>query len=257
MKTKIVNFLKYKYLLGELIKKGIKLKYRRSYLGIFWSMLEPLLTMLVLAFVFGSIFGNTDKLYPVYILSGRLIYGLFNSATGAALHAIRANASMIKKVYVPKYMYPLAAIFYNYVLFAISLIVLFVVMTFFHIKPTWHILEAVLPLLVLLFLSIGFGLILTTLDVFFRDIEYLYGVFMMLVMYCSAIFYTPEKIGDAKFVLKYNPIFSVIDNFRRTVVYGKGLDWASMGYASLVSVAFIVIGLFVFYRKQDKFILHI
>ena len=127
MKKYVDNFMQYQFLLSELVKKGIKLKYRRSYLGMIWSLLEPLLTMIVLTIVFVTLYGNTDKTFPVYILTGRLLYSFFSQATKAALKSIRQNSAMIKKVYVPKYLYPLSSVLFNYVIFLISLIVLAVV----------------------------------------------------------------------------------------------------------------------------------
>ena len=136
MKKYIDNLIQYKFLLSELVKKGIKLKYRRSYLGIVWSLLEPLLTMIVLTIVFGTLYGNTDKTFPVYILTGRLIYSYYSTATKSALKSIRANSAMIKKVYVPKYLYPLSTVIFNYIIFLISLIVLAAVSIVLGNKPT-------------------------------------------------------------------------------------------------------------------------
>ena len=116
MKEYVNTFIRYRFLLGELVKKGIKLKYRRSYLGIIWSLLEPLLTMIVLTIVFGTLFGNKDRTFPVYILTGRLLYTFYSSATKAALKSVRANSAMIKKVYVPKYIYPLSSVLFNYII---------------------------------------------------------------------------------------------------------------------------------------------
>ena len=116
MKSYIENFKKYRFLLWELVKKGVKLKYRRSYLGILWTLLEPLMTMIVLSVVFGTLFGNKDPHFPVYILCGRLMYSFFSSATNGAMKAIRTNAGMIKKVYVPKYIYPLSSVLFNYII---------------------------------------------------------------------------------------------------------------------------------------------
>ena len=137
MKKYLDNLRQYQFLLSELVKKGIKLKYRRSYLGILWSMLEPLLSMVVLTIVFGTLYGNTDKTFPVYILSGRLLYSFYSSATKAALKSIRSNAAMIKKVYVPKYLYPLSTVIYNYIIFLISLVVLAIVGVILGVKPTY------------------------------------------------------------------------------------------------------------------------
>ena len=136
-------------------KKGIKLKYRRSYLGIVWSMLEPLLSMIVLTIVFGTLYGNKDRTFPVYILTGRLLYSFYSQATKAALKSIRANSGMIKKVYVPKYLYPLSAVAYNYVIFLISLLVLAIVSVILGVKPTIYLLQAPVPLLIILLFSYG------------------------------------------------------------------------------------------------------
>lgn len=259
MKKYLKNFSKYKNLVTELVKKDIKLKYRRSYLGILWTLLEPLLSMAVLAVVFSNLKGKEDVSFPVYILSGRLVVTYFSNATKQAAKSIRSNASMIKKVYVPKYIYPLASSISNYIIFLISLIVLAAVSIVFKVKPTWHIFEAILPMFFLFVMATGVGLIVSTMTVFFRDVEYLWGVAMMLVHYCSAIFYTPEAVvaNGYGWVFDVNPVYAAVRNFRNAVLYGTSLHGPSMLYLAVFSTASLIIGAFVFYKKQDKFILHI
>lgn len=249
---------RYGNLFAELVRKGIKLKYRRSYLGVLWSMVEPLLTMIVLTVVFGTLLGHSGKEFPVYILAGRLIYTLYSQSTTTALKSIRQNEGMIKKVYVPKYMYPLSGIVYNYVLFLISLFVLAVVSLVLKVYPTARIFLAVIPLFILFMLSVGTGLILSTLGTFFRDLEYLWNVALMLIMYTCAIFYYPEKILDSNvsFILKYNPLFCVISDFR-ACVFGYAMDSWELLYPLVFSVVAIVIGGYIFKKNQDKFILYI
>ena len=150
MKEYIDNFWHYRYLLKELVTKGIKLKYRRSYLGLVWTLLEPLLTTMVLTVVFGKILGKGDATYPVYILCGRLVFSCFSSTGKIAMRSIRANQAMIKKIYVPKYLYPLSAIIYNYILFLLSLIVLAALCIVLRVRMTWHIIEIFIPLTILL-----------------------------------------------------------------------------------------------------------
>lgn len=258
MKKYIDNFLQYRFLLKELVKKGIKLKYRRSYLGIVWSMLEPLLTMIVLTIVFGTLYGNTDKTFPVYILTGRLLYSFFSTSTKTALKSIRANSGMIKKVYVPKYLYPLSSVTFNYVIFLISLIVLALVATILGVKPTWYLLQAPIALVILFFMAYGCGMILATIGVFFRDMEYLWSVGLMLVMYTCAIFYYPEKLLKSgwAWILKYNPLYCTIDIFR-SAVFGYQMNPKYLLYAVLFSAAAMVVGLWCFKKKQDDFILYI
>ena len=258
MKKYIDNLIQYKFLLSELVKKGIKLKYRRSYLGIVWSLLEPLLTMIVLTIVFGTLYGNTDKTFPVYILTGRLIYSYYSTATKSALKSIRANSAMIKKVYVPKYLYPLSTVIFNYIIFLISLIVLAAVSIVLGIKPTIYLLPAPIALILVLILSYGCGMILATIGVFFRDMEYLWSVLLMIIMYTCAIFYYPEKLLKSGWfwILKYNPLYGIIKIFRDSV-FGKPINMHYLMYTTAFSLLCLVIGLVCFKKKQDDFILHI
>lgn len=254
----IQNFWRYRFLLGELVKKGIKLKYRRSYLGIIWSLLEPIMTTMVLTVVFGTLFNNKDKTFPLYILTGRLLYSYFSQSTKAALRSIRANSRMIKKVYVPKYLYPLSSVLFNYVIFLISLSVLVILGFVVGVYPAWYWIKLVLPLSILLVMTYGVGMILSTIAVFFRDMEYLWDVFLMIIMYTCAIFYSPERLlksGHA-WVLKVNPLYGVIGN-TRNIVYGNSIDWSSMVYAIAFSLLALAVGLYVFHKKQDEFILQI
>lgn len=258
MNSYIKNFMKYRFLLVELVKKDITLKYRRSYLGILWTLLEPLLTMIVLTIVFGTLLGNKDKTFPVYILSGRLLYTFFSNSTKAAMKSIRTHSGMIKKVYVPKYIYPLASVLSNYVIFLISLIVLVLVAAVLRVQPSLYLLQAFIPLFIVILMTFGVGLILCTLSVFFRDLEYLWSVALMLVMYTSAIFYTPDRIIDAGYgwLLEINPLYSVIVNFRNSI-YGQPLETRALMISLGFSIGSLIVGMIMFIKKQDKFILHV
>ena len=270
MKRFVANFRKYMYLLVQLVKKNIKLRYRRSYLGLLWTLIEPLLTMIVLTLVFGNLLGrdNTDEAFigvpfPVYVLTGRLLYSFFSSSTNTAMKSIRRNGAMIKKVYVPKYIYPFSGIVSNFVIFLLSLIVLVGVMIFFLATGEYkapmngNMLLSVIPLLNLLVLAMGVGMILATLCVFFRDIEYLWSVMLMMIMYCSAIFYFVSGMSEStQRMIKLNPMFGIIHNFRRTF-FGQPFDVMLAVYTWGFAILTLLVGTFVFYRKQDKFILNI
>ncbi|MCM1226320.1 MAG: ABC transporter permease [Clostridium sp.] len=259
MKVLKEQFWDYRFLLVELIKKGIRLKYRHSYLGILWSLLEPILTTIILSIVFGTLLGKSnDPTWPVYILTGRLLFSYFSQGTTSALKSIVANQGMIKKVYVPKYLFPLSAMLFRYIIFLISLIVLAGTMLIFKIRPTIYLLQIFIPLVNLLLLTIGCGMILATVGVFFRDMEYLWNVGTMLIMYMSAIFYEPKKILDSKFafILKFNPVYAVISNLR-SAVFGQPMDMRLMLYSFVFSVVSILAGSYFFVKKQDKFILYI
>lgn len=262
------NFLKYRFLLWELIKKNIKLQYRNSILGVFWTFLQPLLTMIVLTLVFGGIFGKGKGMinYPVYLLCGRLIFEFYSQATKKAMRSVVSNATIVKKVYVPKYIYPLSSVVSTFITFSISLSVLVFVIGYFNIftikkvEITPYILLAIVPILILLLLCIGIGMLLATLEVFFRDIEYLYEVFCMLLFYMTPVFYVVEDMKLSRkmeMVLMSNPLYSIVSMFRSCVLYGEMWNWNWFYYSLGVSLFFLLIGVLSFYKKQDKFILHL
>ena len=260
MNKYIEGYKKYRFLLRELVKKGIKLKYRRSDLGIIWTLLEPILTTAVLTLVFNTMYQNKDRAFPVYVLTGRLLYSFFAAGTRTAMKSIRANAGMIKKVYVPKYIYPLSGVIFNFIIFAISLIVLIGSMIIFKVYPTRWLITAVIPLGILFIFTIGVGMILSTVSVFFRDMEYLWEVALMLIMYTCAIFYDADSLlgSSTGWVLKINPLYGLIRCFR-DAVYGSSMFrepyWILMPLASAVFT--FVFGFLIFKKKQDNFILHI
>ena len=260
MKEFIHNLKKFRFLFWELVKKDIKLKYRSSVLGVFWTLLEPLLTMIVLTLVFSNLLGKGDDNFPVYILCGRLLYSFFSNGTKVALKSVRKHGSMIGKVYVPKYMYPLSAVVSNYIMFVISLVVLAGVMIFEKVAVTWHLLLALIPMTVILFMTMGVGLILATYDVFFRDLEYLWTVMLMLVMYTCAIFYKVDSLKNVSnaWIFKCNPLYSLIVLFR-DAVFGRGFenDMYHLWFSLAFSFGVFILGIIIFWRKQDKFILYV
>lgn len=252
------NSYNYRFLLNQLIIRNIKLKYRKSYLGVCWSLIEPLMTMIVLSFVFGKLLGRGDKYFPIYVLSGRLMYSFFSVGTKSAMKSIRKNASIIKKVYVPKYMYPLSSCTAGFVIFIVSLIDLFLVMVVMRMDLSLRLLGAVLPVLVLYLLTYGVGMILTSINVFFRDVEYMWDVGLMLVMYTSAIFYKLESFAESgkDVIFRLNPLCSLIQCFR-DCIYGEPMEWNWLLYAFCFSVVCCVAGMWLFKKKQDEFVLHV
>ena len=269
------NFMKYRFLLSELVHKEIKLQYRDSFLGMLWTFLQPLLTMIVLSLVFSKLFGkDSSKVvnYPVYLLCGRLLFEFFTSSTKRAMRSIRGHAGIIKKVYVPKYIYPLSSVISTFVTFLISLSDLVVVILFFNIANinpihvTWRIVLSVVPILILFVFSLGVGMILATLSVFFKDIENIYDVACLLLFYITPIVYTINALGFENGsiqmkLIKLNPLYGIIDMFRACVIWGDAFwnHWTMhiMVYCILAAVFCLVIGFALFYKFQDKFILHI
>ena len=252
------TFWKRRELLWELVKRGIKLKYRKSYLGIIWSLLEPILSTIVLTVVFGTLLGRGGRDFPLYVLCGRLLYSFFASSTKSAARSIRMNAPMIKKVYIPKYLYPLSSILFNYIITGISLLVLIPLCVYCRVYPRLHMFYVILPFAVLFVLTYGCGMILATISVFFRDMEYLWDVLLTLIMYSSAIMYYPEKLMKSGYywILKFNPLFCVITNFRDAIM-GQPMEWNYLLTALEIGIVLSLIGTYMFYKKQHEFILAI
>lgn len=258
MNTQLETFYNYRELLWEFVRKDIKLKYRNSFLGIIWSMLNPLLIMIVLTFIFSNLFKNKIPNFPVYCLSGRLIYSYFSQATNQCMKSITGKSSLIKKIYVPKYMYPLSRSISSFIMFLISLVPLVGMMIFTNVKITKMTFLVIFPLISLFFISLGIGLFLATVNVFFRDMEHLYSVVLMIIMYMSAIFYSADIITPKyAIIMKLNPIFPVISAFRDCILNGKITGTGNWVLCLVYPILAMAIGLVVFYKKQDKFILHI
>lgn len=264
-------FKKYKNLLLELTRKNVKLKYRNSWLGIFWSFLQPLLNMIVLSVVFSGIFGRSDKYvicYPVFLFTGRLLFDFFTSSTKQAMTSFRRNSAIIKKVYVPKYMYPLSSIFSNFVTFAITMLCLICVWIFFKLTGisnghalnlTWYALLFFVPMIILLVFSTGVGLILSVLSVYFRDIEYIWDVVTRLLFYMVPIIYPLQKITTdwIVVVIKINPLYSMIELFRQCVLYGYMMSGKLLLYSTVISVFTLLVGILIFNKASDKLIFHL
>lgn len=258
MKQNIKNFFKYKDLLLELIMKDIKLKYKNSILGVLWSMLDPLLTMIILTIVFGSIFKRDIPNFPVYVLIGRLVYSFFSESTNASMNAILANRQLIKKIYVPKYFFPLSKVCSTFITFLISFIPLILVMMITGMKFSSINLLIVFPLVYLLGISLGIGMVLCTIGVFFGDIKHIYSALLLILMYMTPIFY-PADIIPRQFagIIILNPLFTILNMFRDVLMYNTVPAFSShilsMGYM----VICLGIGFISFYKAQDKFIFHV
>lgn len=258
MGTYFSNFLKYRDLIIELINKDIKLKYRNSALGIFWSFLNPILFTLVLVIIFQQVFSSTIEHFALYVLSGRLIYTCFSETTNFAMQSVVGNASLIRKMYVPKYFFPFSKICSSYINSLLAMLSIIPVSLFSNINFSWMNLMVIFPLFYLFLFSVGIGLILSTVYVFFRDIQHIYSLILVIIMYASAIFY-PTNILPEEFlpIIKFNPIFNIIEMFRNAMIDHTFSSIGTHIFSLLYSLILVFIGLFIFYKKQDKFIFYL
>ena len=251
------TFSKYKSLLSELVRKDIKNKYRNSVLGVLWSLLDPLLSMIVLTIVFSTLFHRVHD-YPVYYLSGQLTYNLFRSGSTQAMKSLVGSANIWKSVYVPKYLYVLSSVLSNFVTFLFSLIILFGIMLVLRVDFTVYMIFASLPILIILIMAFGAGLILGTLNLFFRDVEHLYSVFCLMLMYAMPIFYPADILpAQFKFIQTYNPLFYLLTCMRDCFYYGKLYSLTEILIPTVAAFVLLGIGIILLRKYQDRFILYV
>lgn len=249
---------KYSFLIEQIVSRDFKVKYKRSLLGVFWSLLNPLLTMLVQYMIFSQLFKQDIENYPIYLLSGTVIFSFFSEGVSLALGAIIENATLITKVYVPKYIYPVTRVLSSLINLLLSLIPLFIgVLITGEAICKAYLLIPVILFCVLIF-TMGFGMLLSALMVFFRDIRFLWGVLSMLWMYVTPLFYPANIVPDEwKFAQTYNPMFYYVSGFRNIILDGVSPEPKMYVLYVIMAAASLLIGSFVFKKTQDKFALNI
>lgn len=258
VKMQYEKLMKYKPLLGRLVERDLKVKYRRSVLGYLWSLLNPLLMMVVMSAVFSYMFRYDIPNYPIYLITGQIIFTFFSEATTMAMDSVIGNASLIKKVYVPKYIFPISRVLSSFVTLLFSLVAVIIVMIFTQTPLTPVIILFPIPLLYVLLFSVGLGMVLSVCAVFFRDTRYLYGVLTTAWMYFTPIFYPIESIPDnVQRILRINPLFQFIESFRDIVLYGKVPGIQNTTACIAWCLIALLAGILLFKRKQSNFILYI
>lgn len=252
------HLLQYKPLLKELVSRDLKVKYRRSFLGYVWSLLNPLLMMTVMTVVFSYMFRFDIPNYPLYLITGQTLWTFFNESTNMSMYSVLQNGSLIKKVYIPKFIFPISRVLSSFVTMSFSLVAIVIVMLFTKAPFYWTILLFPIPLLFLLLFSMGIGMVLSALSVYFRDITHLYGVLTLAWMYLTPIFYPvnalPEEIVP---IVQSNPMYTYITFFRELVLYGTVPETAMWLRCAGASVIAMVLGMAVFRKMQRNFILYI
>jgi len=210
---------KHRFLFEELVKRDFKKKYKRTVLGMAWSVLSPLLTLLVMRLVFTQFFGRTMAHYTTYLFCGNLVFSYFNEATSQGMTSLMGNAGIFTKVNVPKYLFLLSKNVQTLINFGLTLCVFFLFCVLDGITFTWKFVLLLYPIGCLVLFNIGVGLILSALFVFFRDIQYLWSVFTQLLMYMSAIFYSIDSYSPTvQNLFLLNPVYLFIRYFRKIVI---------------------------------------
>ena len=258
MHVLIDKLRKHRFLFEDLVKRDFKSKYKRTMLGIGWSMLSPLLQLIVMALVFTKFFGRTTPHYVIYLFSGNLIFSYFNEATHQGMIALESNAHIFSKINVPKYLFLLSKNVSSLINFALTLVIYFIFVIADGIGLHWNFLTLIYPVGCLMAFNIGIGLILSALHVFFKDISYLYNILTQLLMYLSVIFYTVDVFEPAAQQLFFlNPIYNYIYYFRSVVIYGQIPNLWQHGLCLLYAAAAMGAGMWMYHKYNYKFLYYI
>lgn len=254
----VIAVQKYRFLIRQLVARDFRTKYKRSVLGMFWSFLNPLLMMLVQYFVFSTIFKSDVPNFAAYLIIGTVMFNFFNEACGMALGSIVGNASLITKVYMPKYIYPLTRVMSSVVNLVISLIPLLIVCVITRVEFHKSAVLVLFFLTCLTVFSLGLGLLLSASMVFFRDTQFLWGVLSMMWMYATPIFY-PETIlpEEFKFVLQINPLYHFLKNARLCILDGISPEPIVYVQCLIMALVALFVGALVFRKAQDRFVLYL
>ena len=254
----IKKIKQYRFLFEELVKRDFTKKYKRTVLGMVWSVLGPLMTLGVMALVFTHFFGRGIEHFIIYMFCGNLLFNFFKESTLTGMTVLLDNAHIFSKVNVPKYMFLLSKNVATIINFGINLIVLFVFCVIDGVPITWKFVFLIYPILCLIVFNLGTGFVLSALFLIFRDMKYLYDIFTLLLMYVSAIFYSVETYPEHIQKLFYvNPIYGYITYFRQIILEGTipslPLHLINAAYA----VIMLVIGLTIYKKQNYKFLYYI
>ena len=255
----IRNFFRYKDLLRELVSRDIKLKYRRSFLGYLWSVLNPLMIMVIMTIVFSTMFRGNIENFPVYLFTGQLLFNFMNQSTQQAIYSITNNGALLKKIYLPKYIFVFSKITSGLIDLLFSFGALILVMLFTGTRFTYYCLLFPFVIIQIYIFCLGFGMFLAQANVFFRDIQYLYNAFITAWMYITPLFYPIEMLpGWLQFIVShFNPMFFYIDQFRAIIYRGTLPSLYTVVIGVVTAAVVFAIGSLCFKKNQDKFILYI
>lgn len=254
----IAKLKKHQFLFEELVKRDFKQKYKRTVLGMAWSILSPLLNLMVMSLVFSQFFGTRMEHYTIYLFCGNLVFSYFKESTNGGMNALMSNSSIFTKVNVPKYMFLLSKNVSALINFGLTLMVFFLFAALDGVQFGLHFLALLYPIVCLVVFNVGVGLILSALFVFFRDTSYLYDVFTMLLMYMSAIFYTVDTLpGFLQKLLMCNPVYCYIKYFRIVVLDGNIPSLEYHALCAFYALLFVAIGGFIYKKFNHKFLYYV
>ncbi len=259
-KNFMINLKKYSFLLQQLVSRDFKVKYKRSVLGIVWSLLYPILTMVVMAIVFSNVFkfSTPGVSYLAYLLSGLIMFNYFSEASNLSMSSVVGNFGLLNKIYIPKYIFPLSKCLFVGINFLLTLVPLYIVLFATGTGVNWYHLFLPYSYLCLFMFTLGMGFILSAVSVFLRDMFYIYGIIIMMWTYLTPIMYDINLISaNLQPWLKLNPLYHYINFAREIILYGRMPQPFTWVTCLVSSVAVLLIGVIVFKKTQDKFIYYV
>ena len=263
---KIINNLKYVYkkysfLLEQLVSRDFKVKYKRSVLGVVWSLLYPLLMMAVMAIVFSNVFkmSTPGVSYLAYLLIGLTYFNYFSEASNLAMSSVVGNFSLINKVYMPKYIFPFSKCIFVGINFLLTLIPLYIVILATGTGLCWQHILLPYSFICLFLFTVGMGFVLSTISVFLRDMFYIYGIVIMMWTYLTPIMYDINLISNPtlQLIMKFNPLYQIINFARSIILYGNVPTLGQFAGCAVSSILVLLVGVIVFKKNQDKFIYYV
>lgn len=247
----IERFKRYRFLFEELVSRDFKHKYKRTVLGMFWSVLSPILNLAVIYIVMNRFFASDIPHYSIYLFCGTIVMSYYRESTIGGMYSLINNRKIISKINIPKYMFLLSKNVSSLINFCLTLLIFFVFCLFNRIEFGWHFFGLFFVIICLVLFNIGIGLVLSALYVFFRDVGYFYDVFLVLLNYMSAVFYKVDTFSDmAQSLFLCNPIYCFIRYFRTIVIDGH---LPSIGF-HLLCISYSIIALLIggwFYKKYN------
>lgn len=251
----LLSLLKYRYLIVQLVRRDILTRYKRSALGVAWTMLNPLGTMLILTIVFSQAFGGSQKGYAAYVLSGLIAWNFFAQSTNAATLHLVWGGSLLKKIYIPRTSFAVSATGTGLINLLLSLIPLVLVMLIIQVPIRWTIVFLPIPILFLTMFALGVGLLVSTMAIYYADIAEMYQILLTAWMYLSPVIYSPEILPEAyrQWITLLNPMYYLIELFRIPIYYGQVPDIGLLLISAGISTFTLILGWIFFTSKSDEF----
>lgn len=246
--------IRYRFLIMQLLRRDIVTRYKRSYLGVAWTMLNPLGTMIVLSIAFSQVFGGVRG-YPAYILSGLMAWNFFAQSTNASMVNLIWGGGLLKRIYMPRTSFALAAIGTGLVNVVLSLVPLFIVMLFTNTPIRWTVIFLPIPIICITFFSLGFGLMISAFAVYFPDIAEMYQIGITAWMYLTPIIYPEDILPETArfFIVNFNPMYSMVKLFRIPLYWGRVPTLEEVLIPFGISLAFLLFGWIFFSYRSDEF----